>query len=252
MPLSYRDQTVAQLPALSRRRTSDHVYEALRTAILSRSFAPGQRLNVHAIAKEMGVSLTPVKDALTRLEADAIVEIRPRSGTFVAVLQPDDVADAFEIRCALECLAAEKALARATSADVQRLRQLAQAIAEPSDDSRARLTHAARNAEFHKLIVALSGSRRLVQMYESLDAHIQIARVHLGHGDWKTRLASELEEHLAVVAAFDQGDAEGLVAALRSHIRRAADSLVRDLRNLGVPAAHSTTPVNVPTEFHAR
>jgi DNA-binding GntR family transcriptional regulator len=242
---------VAQLPTLSRRRTSDEVYEALRTAILSHSFAPGQRLNVHAIAKEMGVSLTPVKDALTRLEADALIEIRPRSGTFVAVLQPDDVADAFEIRCALECLAAEKALARATSADAVRLRELAMAIAEPSDDTSARLTHAARNVEFHKLIVSLSGSRRLVQMYESLDAHIQIARVHLGHGDWKKRLASELEEHLAVVAAFEEGDAPGLVAALRSHILRAADSLVRDLRNLGGQMEDSTTPGDVPTEVHA-
>jgi DNA-binding GntR family transcriptional regulator len=242
---------MAQLPTLSRRRTSDDVYEALRTAILSRSFAPGQRLNVHAIAKEMGVSLTPVKDALTRLEAEALVEIRPRNGTYVTAVQPDELAEAFEIRCALECLAAEKALPRTTPDDVARLRELAMAIAEASDDDSACLTHAARNVEFHKLIIALSGSRRLVQMYESLDAHIQIARVHLGHGDWKTRLGSELEEHLAIVAAFDEGDAPALVTALRSHILRAADSLVRDLRNLGAPAGDTTMAGHVSTEFHA-
>ena len=64
-----------RLPLLSRQRTSDSVYSALRTAILSRKFAPGQRLNVHELAAELGVSLTPVKDALTRLEAEALIQI---------------------------------------------------------------------------------------------------------------------------------------------------------------------------------
>jgi DNA-binding GntR family transcriptional regulator len=222
-----------RLPALTRSRTSDAVYSALRAAILSRAFAPGQRLNVPALAAELGVSLTPVKDALTRLEAEVLVEIRPRSGTFVATVEPDDLAEAFEIRCALECLAAEKALARATDEDVRLLRGLATAIATSGeDDQTARLTHAARNVEFHKRIVALAGNRRLVQMYESLDAHIQIARIHLRHDDWKQRMASELDEHLAVVEAFARRDQAALVASLRRHILRAADSLVRDLRNL--------------------
>lgn len=219
-----------RLPTLSRQRTSDSVYDAIRTAILARSFRPGQRLHVHMLAAELGVSLTPVKDALTRLEAEALIQIRPRSGTFVTEVSPDDVAEAFDIRCALECLAAEKALAWVTAADITHLRALANQIAGPVDDEAARLTHAARNVEFHKRIVTLSGSRRLIQMYESLDAHIQIARIHLGHADWKTRIASEREEHLAVVAAFANKDVVALVAALRHHILRAAESLVHDLR----------------------
>ena len=222
-----------RLPALTRSRTSDAVHTALRAAILSRTFAPGQRLNVPALAAELGVSLTPVKDALTRLEAEVLVEIRPRSGTFVASIAPEDVAEAFEIRCALECLAAEKAVSRASDEDVQLLHGLATSIATcGDDDQKARLTQARRNAEFHKRIVALGGSRRLVQMYESLDAHIQIARIHLRHDDWKRRTASELEEHLAVVEAFACRDRAALVSSLRRHILRAADSLVRDLRNL--------------------
>jgi GntR family transcriptional regulator, rspAB operon transcriptional repressor len=224
--------TTARLQTLSRQRTSDSVYDALRHAILSRKFESGQRLNVHKLAAELGVSLTPVKDALTRLEAEALIQIRPRSGTFVTAVSPDDVAEAFEIRCALECLAAERALARATAENVSQLRELVGQIGLPVEGEPGRLAHAARNIEFHKRIVALSGSRRLVQMYESLDAHIQIARIHLGHGDWKTRLDSERAEHLAIVDALDRRDVTGLVAALRHHILRAAESLVRDLRNL--------------------
>ena len=222
-----------RLPLLSRQRTSDSVYSALRTAILSRKFAPGQRLNVHELAAELGVSLTPVKDALTRLEAEALIQIRPRSGTFVTAISPDDVAEAFEIRCALECLAAEKALARATAEDVEQLRALTGQIeAAVKGEEDERLGHAARNVEFHRMIVTLSGSRRLLQMYEGLDAHIQIARIHLGDASWKTRLDSERNEHLAVVEALARRDAPALVGALRHHIMRAAESLVRDLRKL--------------------
>ncbi len=226
------------LPTLTRQRTSDSVYDVLRRAILSRKFAPGQRLNVHTLAGELGVSLTPVKDALTRLEAEALIQIRPRSGTFVTAVSPDDVAEAFDIRCALECLAAEKALARATPVDVGELRALLSQIGAPVDGEAGRLAHAARNIEFHKRIVALSGSRRLVQMYDSLDAHIQIARIHLGHADWKTRLEYERAEHLAIVDALARGDGGALVQSLRHHIMRAAESLVRDLRSLDAdPAA---------------
>lgn len=247
-----RTVTVPRLPTLSRQRTSDSVYQALRHAILSRKFAPGQRLNVHQVARELGVSLTPVKDALTRLEAEALIQIRPRSGTFVTAVSPDDVAEAFDIRCALECLAAEKALSRARSEDVEQLRALTSQIGAVEGEPE-RLVHAARNIEFHKRIVMLSGNRRLVQMYESLDAHIQIARIHLGHADWKTRLDAERKEHLAIVDALARRDTPGLVTALRHHILRAAESLVRDLRNLnGKDAQAESGPVLLQGDLQPR
>lgn len=243
---------MSTLPPLQRQRASDSVYEALRSAILARTFGPGQRLNVNALAQQLGVSLTPVKDALTRLEAESLIEIRPRSGTFVSAVSPDDLAEAFEIRCALECLAAEKALPRATASDIQALRTLAEAIAERADDEEARRRHEGRNIEFHRRIVALSGNNRLQQMYESLDAHIQIARIHHRHGDWTTRLASERQEHLAIVAAFADRDATALVGALRHHIMRAADSLVHDLRDLASRAAASAMTIARAPEAETR
>jgi DNA-binding GntR family transcriptional regulator len=241
-----------RLPTLPRQRTSDSVYDALRHAILSRKFAPGQRLNVHQLAGELGVSLTPVKDALTRLKAEALIQIRPRSGTFVTAVSPDDVAETFEIRCALECLAAEKALTRATLEDIAQLRALTGQIGAVEGEE-ARLVHAARNIEFHKRIVTLSGSQRLIQMYEGLDAHIQIARIHLGHANWKTRLDDERDEHLAVVEALAGRDAPALIAALRHHILRAAESLVRDLRNMdGQESASALGPLRLQGDLQPR
>ncbi|MCU0256823.1 MAG: GntR family transcriptional regulator [Vicinamibacterales bacterium] len=228
---------------VSRQRASDSVYDAIRQAILSRVLVPGQRLHVQELAAQLGVSPTPVKDALTRLEAEALVEIRPRSGTFVTSLSPEDVAETFEIRCALECLAAEKAIPHTTPDVIDELRALAHAIADLADEDAARQQHEARNIDFHKRIVSLSANRRLVQIYEGLDAHIQIARIHRGHDDWRRRLASELDEHLAIVEALAARDAGRVTAALRHHITRAAASLVRDLHAFeAYPAGDPPSP----------
>jgi DNA-binding GntR family transcriptional regulator len=204
------------------------VYDALRNAILTSTFQPGQRLDVRHLAAELGVSPTPIKEAITRLEAEALIEVRPRSGTFVTAVSPEDIYETFEIRCALECLAGEKAIAHATPADIARLRAIADGIAAASDDS----THSAGNVDFHKTIVTLAGSDRLRDTYESLEAHIQIARIHLGRRDWTTRLAEEHAEHVAIVDAIASRQRDAAVAALRTHIMRAAESLVRDLREV--------------------
>jgi GntR family transcriptional regulator, rspAB operon transcriptional repressor len=227
---------VTKLQKLPRQRASDSVYEALRHAILSSAFQPGQRLNVHDLAEQLGVSLTPVKDAVTRLEAEALIEVRPRSGTFVTAVSPEDIRETFEIRCALECLAGEKAAANAGPDDVARLRGIADSIAHPSDDG----THGASNVEFHKCIIDLAGSERLKDIYQTLDAHIQIARIHLGHRDWTKRLEHEHREHLAIVDAIAARDREAVTIALRTHILRAAESLVRDLREARGQAASSS------------
>lgn len=217
---------MTKLQKLLRERASDSVYESLRNAILSSAFQPGQRLDVRHLAAQLGVSPTPIKEAITRLEAEALIEVRPRSGTFVTAVSPEDIYETFEIRCALECLAGEKAIAHARPEDIDQLRAIADSMATASDDS----THSASNVAFHKSIVTLAGSDRLRDTYETLDAHIQIARIHLGRRDWTTRLAEEHAEHLAIVDALASRQRDAAVTALRTHIMRAAESLVRDLR----------------------
>jgi DNA-binding GntR family transcriptional regulator len=152
---------VTKLPKLLRERASDSVYEALRNAILSSAFQPGQRLDVRHLATQLGVSPTPIKEAITRLEAEALIEVRPRSGTFVTAVSPEDIYETFEIRCALECLAGEKAIAHAGPDDIEQLRAIADTMATASDDS----GHSASNVAFHKSIITLAGSDRLRDTY---------------------------------------------------------------------------------------
>src|SRR5438128_2713360 len=102
--------TDVALPPLARRRATDEVYDVMRRSILTNVFRPGQRLPIEEIANQLGVSLTPVRHAIQQLATEGLIEIRPRSGTFVASLDVQDIAETFDIRRALECLAAEGAV----------------------------------------------------------------------------------------------------------------------------------------------
>jgi DNA-binding GntR family transcriptional regulator len=224
------------LPRLPRSRASDSVFDVIRENILGRGFRPGDRLDVRALADQLGVSATPVKDAVTRLAAEGLVEIRPRSGTFVAELAADAVAETFEIRRALECLAAEHVVSRLTPDLLARFRAIVDALERPVSSDRERAQHEQKNVELHTLLVEASGNRRLTELYRSLNAHLIVARIHSRRSPEEARLEQERREHRAILDALEGGDATALVSALDRHIRRAGAALVDDVREARVGA----------------
>jgi GntR family transcriptional regulator, rspAB operon transcriptional repressor len=225
------------LPRLSRSRASDSVFDILRENIVGRGFRPGDRLDVRALADQLGVSATPVKDAINRLAAEGLVEIRPRSGTFVAELAPDAVAETFEIRRALECLAAERVVTQLTPDLLARFQDVVDAMDRPVSSERDRTEHERKNVELHTLLVEASGNRRLTELYRSLNAHLTIARIHSRRRPDDDRLEQERREHRAILDALATRDAAALVSALDRHIRRAGIALVGDLREARAGAA---------------
>jgi DNA-binding GntR family transcriptional regulator len=220
---------MSTLPKLDRTRASDSVFEVLRDSILTRVFRPGDRLDVKAVATQLGVSPTPVKDAINRLAAEGLIDVRPRSGTYVAEISPQAVAETFEIRRALECLAAETLVPRLTEELDQRFTQIYYALERPVDTEEARRLHDQKNIELHLLIVEASGNQRLLELYHSLNAHLTIARIHLRRRPDAIRLEQERREHRAIVDALIARDAKRLVEALGQHIRRAGQALVEDV-----------------------
>ncbi len=219
-----------ELAKLERRRATDDVYDALRHAILSSVLRPGERLNVEDLAVKLGVSLTPVRSAVQRLAAEGLIEIRPRSGTFVASLNTKDIEETFKIRCALECLAAEDAVERIEDRDLRRLHELLRILRKPVRTAEGRAMHERANSELHGILVRASGNARLLEVYEALNAHIKIARVHASESGWSTRLEREQAEHEAIVKALERRDAARVQDALRKHIGRARDALVAAVR----------------------
>ena len=215
---------------LQRERAVDGVYKELHQAIVSYRIKPGERLHVEELATMLGVSLTPIRGAIQQLATEGLVEVKPRSGTFVASLTAEDVEETFQIRCALECLAGEEAIGRIDEAGLRRLRDLLKSLKRPVRSEEDRRAHELDNSELHQIIIRAAGNRRLVEMYEALNAHIKIARVHSSERDWPARLREEQAEHEAIVAALEARDATRLRAALRKHLYRAKDALVAALR----------------------
>jgi DNA-binding GntR family transcriptional regulator len=219
-----------ELVKLQRQRAVDAVYEALREGILGHLFQPGERLHVDVLSEKLGVSLTPVRNAIQQLATEGLIDIRPRSGTFVANLSVQDIEETFEIRCALECLAAEKSTALIERRDLERLRALLVSLSRPIHDPEGRKAHEQDNSEFHRILIKASRNKRLEEMYESLNAHLKIARIHGTEESWRSRLEDEQSEHEQIVAALENRDVNLVVATLRKHIYRAKDALVASLR----------------------
>ena len=224
------------LARIQRKRATDEVYEAMRQAIITSVFKPGERLQVDEIAHKLGVSLTPVRQALQQLSTEGLVEIHARSGTYVTTVSTQDIEETFEIRCALECLAGERAIRRIQPAQLARLRQLLGILSAPLDDNEGKLKeHEHANFEFHQILIDAAESRRLAELYESLNAHIKIARIHKTEptkssgANWTKRLRQEQSEHEAIVRALEARDVNALTSALRQHIYRAKDDLVNSL-----------------------
>lgn len=218
------------LQKLQRERAVDAAYSALRHAIVNSALKPGERLNIDQLAAQLGVSLTPVRGAIQRLATEGLIDIHPRSGTFVASLTLQDIEETFQIRAALEGLAAELAAVAITDADLRKLRDLHRAMKRPLQAEEDRETHDRLNSEFHQLILAASGNRRLAEMYTALNAHIKIARIHAADAGWSARQRREATEHQAILKALEAGDPQAAADALRRHIHRAKDALLSALR----------------------
>jgi DNA-binding GntR family transcriptional regulator len=221
----------ASISPLKHESVADKVFKILRENILTQVFSPGTRLHLHDLAAKLGVSITPVNDAVNRLAFEGLVEIRARGGTFVSSISIQAVAETFELRAALECLAAEKMIQRLTPDLVEHFRELTQALEKLVTSARERTWHEQKNTELHQLIIHSAGSGKLKEMYQTLNTHITIARIHCGGQNWPRRLADEVDEHRAILQAIEQRDSSALVRLLRQHIDRAKANLLADLEN---------------------
>jgi DNA-binding GntR family transcriptional regulator len=144
------------------------------------------------------------------------------------------VEETFDIRLALESLAMEKAIRLITPAQVERLEELLRVLSECTDKEEGRQQHDEANHEFHQILIEASGNRRLLDMYESLNAHIQIARLHAGKSDWRARLDAEQKEHEEMLAALERKDTRAAVNATRRHIEGAKRALMTQLQGQGI------------------
>ncbi len=198
---------------------SDEVYNLFRERILNQQYPPGFRFQLTAIEQQLGISRTPLKEALHRLEVEGLVEIRSRRGTFVASITTTDIAEAFDVRRVLEVYAASIAVQAATEAEIQKLSnitaQMSRLLGEHEYqaivDQYIRLDH-----EFHDQLVSLAHNQRLINVYRQIDVHVQIARIRLRFA--RTDSLQTESEHEAILHALRVRAGPDAMQAVADHI----------------------------------
>lgn len=205
---------------------SQLVYTTLREGILSCRLAPGTRISVAELADRMGVSRTPVRDALQRLEAEGLIVTVPRSQTRVADLSMTELDELYGIRILLEGPATEQAAANITDAQLEELRRIvreAEALLTAGD----RETFAAHNTAFHTVIYDAVPNRQLRQLLKDLRSRAQRYIVAFTWVPGRDR--EILEDHKRIIEALASRDTALCRRLMEDHVRAAWSSLQHQL-----------------------
>jgi DNA-binding GntR family transcriptional regulator len=200
----------------------DEVAAQLRERIFSGELAPGAFLDEIALAAQLSISRTPLREALKVLTAEGLVRHEPRRGCFVNQVTAKDLDEIFPVIALLEGRCAHEAAAHASEADLQALQVLHDKLARHAKARRINEYYAV-NFEIHEAIIALAANRWLAQVIGDLRKIVKLARLQQLHAPG--RLEQSLAEHLAVFAALKARDPEGAEAAMRTHLIRQRTAL---------------------------
>jgi DNA-binding GntR family transcriptional regulator len=210
-------------------RVSDGAYQALQGAIVDGRLSPGTRLSVPALAAQLGVSRSPVREALTRLLSDGLAVQVPHRGAVVAQLDLADLLPVYELREVLEGLAARLAAAQITAADETRMREaLADHVAAADRDDRQAAT--AADVAFHTAVRETAGNAELEKMLGGIQARIRVAMRTTMITEGPPQAVADHRKILDAIAAKDPDRAERYA---RDHIARLIGALRRQIGHDG-------------------
>jgi DNA-binding GntR family transcriptional regulator len=209
---------------------ADRVYEQVRARILSRAIKGDEQINVDGVAAELCVSRTPVLEAIKRLSADGLVEIRSRRGSFVKGVTARDVTEIFQIREALELFAARFVIESEDSESVVQkmqvlLDEMQQVISNNDFKDYSRFTLADR--AFHNTIVEACGNQRMKASYENLNVHLHIMRSHFFKRlDPPQRVHAD---HVAILDALRSKDARSAERVIKRHLSSIREKMIDNI-----------------------
>lgn len=203
------------------------VLEAIRTAIMNGTLQPRERLMELQLAEELGVSRTPIREALRKLELEGFIVMVPRKGAYVADLSFKDIADVFEIRAALEGLAAGLAAERITEDELDSMERLLvgkqEAITQGDIDKLVEV-----DTSFHELLYKASRNARLATIISNLREQIQ--RFRLTSLSFPGRNKESLKEHKQLVEAIQARDSQLARQLAQEHIENAENVLIECIK----------------------
>lgn len=204
----------------------DLVYNNVRTAILSGSFEPGKRLMEVELAEMLGVSRTPVREALRKLEMEGFIDILPRKGAVVKVISVKDIQDLLEIRASLDELATRIACQKMTASNKKELKEVGDEFnkAVSNNDINAVVQN---DIKFHDIIFASTQNEKLIQIINNLKE--QIYRYRVLYIRDKSYLRNIVKEHDEIIFSIIEGDTKRAGEAAVIHIQNQESALIKAL-----------------------
>lgn len=205
----------------------DVVFNTLRQAILTGELKPGERLMEIHLANKLGVSRTPIREAIRKLELEGLVIMIPRRGAEVAQITEKSMNDVLEVRMALDALCVELACDRITDEELNALRTACE-VFEQSVKTKDLRQIAQADVALHDIIVQATGNQRLIQLVNNLAQ--QMYRYRFEYIKDSSRHATLIEEHRIIYESLVAKDKETAAAAARTHIDNQRKSIINQIR----------------------
>jgi len=200
-------------------------YAHLRGAILAGSLLPGARISEPGLAQELGISRTPVREALQRLAQEGLVELLPGKGARVRVLSAEEVREVYDVRALLEGEAAALAAQNATEAELNRLERLLQALDALPKEAYAQQMQV--DFDFHTALVEAAHNKTLARIYADLRSSLTLIR---SFQQTLSQHPRTRQQHQAILAALKAHDPAGAAEAARVHVRYFRDLVMQSLQ----------------------
>jgi DNA-binding GntR family transcriptional regulator len=218
-------------PIKTQPNLKEAVYQRLKESIIRGEILPGAKLVETQISRELGVSRTPLREAVNRLAQEGLLEILPRRGTFVRQHSLGEILESLEIREALEGLAARLAARHAAPELIQKMKNCFSGFS-PKNVEKSIQEYAQQNVRFHHLVIAASQNRRLIGIIRNLYDQMDLVRLHTIVLPGRAR--KSLSEHRRIIRLIERKNGEAAEKLLRLHIRDLRRA-VKNYPNLGSP-----------------
>jgi DNA-binding GntR family transcriptional regulator len=207
---------------------SEVIFDTLREAIIAGELKPGERLMEVQLAEKMGVSRTPVREAIRKLELEDLVNMVPRKGAHVADLSVKDIMDALEVRAALDGLATSLAALRITSEELKELKHVQEQFVNyvEKDNINGSIK---KDVELHDIIYKSSRNDKLIQITSNLREQVQRFRV-IYLKDFNSTM-DVIREHMEIIDAISRRDSETALKAAQKHIKNQEVTIIEAIKN---------------------
>ena len=208
----------------------EQIYDILKNMIVHREIQPGEKINEEHVAKETGVSRTPIREALCRLENEKIIEMIPRRGAFVIRQTEATVREVLEIREVLEGLVTRLATILMDEKTLGQLTTCLEKIKSIPDEDRYLMKYTQSDIRFHSILLEACRNSMLQNMMATTNTHLQIIRLRTVV--LPGRAKKTVEEHYEILKAIETGDEDSAETMMRKHVESVRRDSIKNLESM--------------------